>query len=242
MKLTVSTDDVPLYVKIREAIRSDILQGRLHPGQKIPSEDELAEQYRVSRMTARQGVLELIKEGLLHRKHGVGTFVSYPHFDRDHTHLTNFFESAREQGIEASSTVLKIEILSAQEKVAKELALKEGDRVICIRTLREVNHTPVTVHDSYIPHSLFHDLIHENLENVHLWDVMEKYGVRVKRAIQKLEARGAPVDIARLLQIKVGAPILYKERKILAEDGTPVEFTYCYNRGDMYSLTVAMER
>lgn len=238
----LTTEGVPLYVKIREALRADILQGKLHPGQKIPSEDELADLYRVSRMTVRQGILELIKEGLLHRKHGVGTFVSYPHFDRDHTRLTNFFESAREQGIDASSTVLKIEISPAPEKIAQELRLSPDESVICIRTLRFVNQTPVTVHDSYLPHRLFAEIIHENLENVHLWDVMEKYGYRVKRAIQKLEARPASAEIAKLLDIKPHSPILYKERKILAEDGTAVEFTYCYNRGDMYSLTVSMER
>ncbi|MFN3309015.1 MAG: GntR family transcriptional regulator [Anaerolineales bacterium] len=242
MKTLLSTEGVPLYVKIRETLRAEILQGKLHPGQKIPSEDELADQYRVSRMTVRQGILELIKEGLLYRRQGVGTFVSYPHFDRDHTRLTNFFESAREQGIDASSTVLRIEISPATEKIAKELLLKPGENVICIRTLRYVNQTPVTVHDSYLPQRLFADILHENLENVHLWDVMEKYGYRVKRAIQKLEARPASIEIARLLEIKPGSPILYKERKILATDGTPVEFTYCYNRGDMYSLTVAMER
>lgn len=235
-------EGVPLYVKIREALRAEILQGKLHPGQKIPSENELAQQYRVSRMTVRQGILDLIKEGLLHRKQGVGTFVSYPHFDRDHTRLTNFFESAREQGIDASSTVLKIEISPAPEKVARELLLQPGESVICIRTLRFANQTPVTVHDSYLPHRLFPEIIHEKLENVHLWDVMEKFGYRVKRAIQKLEARPASGEIARLLDIKPGSPILYKERKILATDGTAVEFTYCYNRGDMYSLTVAMER
>ncbi|GAB4481450.1 MAG: phosphonate metabolism transcriptional regulator PhnF [Anaerolineales bacterium] len=242
MNKILSTEGVPLYVQIREAIRAEILQGNLHPGQKLPSEDELADQYHVSRMTVRQGVLDLIKEGLLHRKHGVGTFVSYPHFDRDHTRLTNFFESAREQGIEASSTVLKIEISPASERIAEELRIGVGDTVICIRTLRFVNQTPVTVHDSYLPHRLFAEIVHEKLENVHLWDVMEKYGYRVKRAIQKLEARPASTEIAKLLDIKPGSPILYKERKILAEDGTTVEFTYCYNRGDMYSLTVAMER
>ncbi|MCS6907504.1 MAG: GntR family transcriptional regulator [Anaerolineales bacterium] len=242
MSSILTTEGVPLYVKIREGIRSDILQGRLQPGQKIPSEEELAEQYRVSRMTVRQGILDLIKEGLLHRKRGVGTFVSYPHFDRDHTRLTNFFESAREQGIEASSVVLKIEILAAPEKVAKHLRLEPGGSVICIRTLRYVNHTPVTVHDSFLPHRLFAGIIHEGLENVHLWDVMEKYGFQVKRALQKLEAKPAAGEIAKLLGVKPGYPILYKERTVFSTDGTPVEFTYCYNRGDMYSLTVAMER
>jgi GntR family transcriptional regulator len=72
--------------------------------------------------------------------------------------------------------------------------------------------------------------------------LFENLGVRVKNAVQRVEARGADQEIARLMQTEVGAPILYKERTVFADDGTPVEFTYCYNRGDMYSLTVTLNR
>jgi GntR family transcriptional regulator len=64
----------------------------------------------------------------------------------------------------------------------------------------------------------------------------------VKRAVQKIEARDADEEMAQLLGIEIGGPILYKERTVYAEDGTPVEFTYCYNRGDTYSLTIALSR
>ena len=67
-------------------------------------------------------------------------------------------------------------------------------------------------------------------------------GYRVKSAVQKLEAREADEELAQLMEIEEGAPILYKERTVYADDGTPVEFTYCYNRGDRYSLTVTLYR
>jgi len=101
---------------------------------------------------------------------------------------------------------------------------------------------PITVHDAYVPHLLFAYILDENLEVQHLWTLFEKRGYKVKRAIQRLEAREATKDIAHLMKIKEGAPILFKERTVYADDGTPVEFTYCYNRGDIYSLTVALER
>jgi GntR family transcriptional regulator len=104
------------------------------------------------------------------------------------------------------------------------------------------NDVPITVHDAHLPHALFAGIITENLEAQHLWTLFEKCGYKVKRAIQKLEAREATKDVARLMKIKEGAPVLFKERTVYATDGTPVEFTYCYNRGDMYSLTVALER
>jgi GntR family transcriptional regulator, N-acetylglucosamine utilization regulator len=82
----------------------------------------------------------------------------------------------------------------------------------------------------------------EDLEANHLWDIFESYGYPVKRAIQHLEAREADEEIAQLLEIDEGFPILYKERVVFIDDGTPVEFTYCYNRGDRYSLTIVLNR
>ncbi len=85
-------------------------------------------------------------------------------------------------------------------------------------------------------------MLKRNFEQVQLWTHMEDYGYRVKRAVQKIEAREADEALAQLLCIDVRSPILYKERTVYAEDGTPVEFTYCYNRGDTYSLTVVLSR
>jgi GntR family transcriptional regulator len=221
------------------------LEGEYQSGQKLPSEDEIASQFSVSRMTVRQGVTDLIDEGLLYRRHGVGTFVAYPHVERDHTRLTNFFESSSEEGIKASAIILDLDVLPAKDRVARALSIAEGDRVIRIKTLRFADEVPVTVHDAYLPYGLFAKLLDEDrktLESKHLWTYMEKMGYRVKSAVQHLQAREADEELARLMVIEEGAPILYKERTVYADDGTPVEFTYCYNRGDRYSLTVTLFR
>ena len=239
------TEGIPLYVRIRESLREMIAEGELERGQKLPSEDELAAQYGVSRMTVRQGITDLIEEGLLYRRHGIGTFVTLPHVERDHTRLTNFFESSSTKGINARACILDIQVVSAKHKVATALSIQEGDPVIRIRTLRYADEIPVTVHDAHIPHALFAQLLNEDLralEAQHLWTLLESYGYRVKSAVQKLEAREADEELARLMEIEEGAPILYKERTVYADDGTPVEFTYCYNRGDRYSLTVVLYR
>jgi GntR family transcriptional regulator len=235
-------EGIPLYVQIRKSLREDILNKVLMPGQKIPSEDELAAQFGVSRMTVRQGISDLIDEGLLYRRHGVGTFVAQPHLERDHTRLTSFVESARQEGLDTNVRVLIADILPAKLKVARSLSLGEGDLVVRVKTLRYVASLPVTVHDAYVPYKLFPQLLQEDLEANLLWEIFESYGFRVKRALQRLEAREADEEIAQLLEMDEGAPILYKERTVFLDDGTPVEFTYCYNRGDRYKLTVVLDR
>lgn len=240
-----STEGIPRYVKIRESLRAQILSGELERGQKLPSEDELAVQYGVSRMTVRQGISELIDDGLLYRRHGVGTFVSFPHIERDHSRLSNFFDNSNLQGIHAKATILEIELVPANAKIAHALVLETGEPVIRIKTLRQADDIIITLHDAYIPHRLFPELLNKDAEILdvqNLWSRFEKSGYPVNRAVQKLEAQLADQDLADLLQIKSGAPILYKERTVYADDGTPVEFTYCYNRGDLYSLTVTLNR
>lgn len=236
------SEGIPLYIQIRRTLREEITNKTLVPGQKLPSEDELALRFGVSRMTLRQGISDLIDEGLLYRRHGVGTFVALPHLDRDHTRLTSYLESARQEGLEVQVQVLAAEVLPAKRKVALELKIEEGELVIRVKTLRFIAGEPVTLHDAYIPYKLFPQLLQEDLKHKHLWDIFESYGVRVKRAVQRLEAREADEECAALLRVDEGFPILYKERTVYLDNGTPVEFTYCFNRGDRYRLTVVLDR
>jgi len=238
----IRSEGIPIYVQIREALRAEITREVLKRGEKLPSENELASQFKVSRMTIRESIEDLVDEGLIYRRHGVGTFVAYPHLQRDHTRLTSFFDKAESDGVHVRATLLNKDVLSAKPKIAQALDIPVGSKVIRVKTLRFVDNVPITVHDAYVPHELFACILNENLEVQHLWTLFEKSGHKVKRAIQRLEAREATKDIAHLMKIKEGAPILFKERTVYADDGTPVEFTYCYNRGDIYSLTVALER
>jgi GntR family transcriptional regulator len=242
MAVLVRTGGAPVYVQIRETLRGDITGGVLKRGEQLPSENDLAARFSVSRMTVRESIGDLVDEGLLYRRHGVGTFVAYPHLQRDHTRLTSFFDKAEDEGIEARASLLCMEIVPAKPRVAEALDIQAGSRVISVKTLRYANDVPITVHDAYLPHKLFASIAKADLEVQHLWKLFEACGYRVKRAVQKLEAREADKEVARLLKIRLGAPILFKERTVYATDGTPVEFTYCYNRGDIYSLTVALER
>ena len=213
----------------------------LVPGQKLPSEDELAARFGVSRMTVRQGIGDLIDAGTLYRRHGVGTFVARPHVERDHSRLA-VVEDAQAPGPEVNVQLMIADILPAKLKVAHSLSIPEGDFVVRVKTLRKVDNIPITLHDAYVPYELCPQLLMEDLEAQHLWTLYEALGLPVKRAVQRVEAREADEGIARLLEMDEGQPILYKERVIYLDDGRPIEFTYCYNRGDRYSLTVTLTR
>jgi GntR family transcriptional regulator len=234
------TEGVALYVQIRETLREQIRQGQLVPGQKLPAEDELAAQFGVSRMTVRQGISDLIDEGVLYRRRGVGTFVAQFHVERDHNRLTNFLETAEAEGFAAEVRLLAREIIPARLMVARALALQETEPVIRIQTLRLANGVPMTFYDEYVPYKLCPELFQQDMHARPAWQVLEQHGYVIRRAVQRIEARLADAEIADLLDTEENAPILYKHRVIYAEDGTPVELILCHNRGDSYTVKMTL--
>ncbi|HMR64418.1 MAG TPA: GntR family transcriptional regulator [Anaerolineae bacterium] len=236
------TEGVALYVQVREILRDQIKTGVLKPGQKLPAEDELATQFGVSRMTVRQGISDLSDEGVLYRRRGIGTFVTQFHVERDHNRLTDFLETARAEGFEAEVRLLSREVVPAKLMVAKALALQETEPVIRIQTLRLANDVPMTIYDEYVPYKMCPELLTEDLRSRPAWQILETYGYVIKRAVQRIEARAADEDVASVLNIEEGAPILFKNRIISAEDGTPVELILCHNRGDSYSAKMILVR
>ncbi|NLB71878.1 MAG: GntR family transcriptional regulator [Chloroflexi bacterium] len=239
MATNTSTTALPQYVRIRESLRERIDQGEFRRGEKLPSEEELSTFYGVSRMTLRQSMSDLVDEGLLYRKHGIGTFVALQHFARDHSHLQNFFETSRLNGLSVDEKILEMDVIPARFQVAKALGLDEGEQVIHLKTLRIVEGNPVTIHEAYFSHEKFSNFTESNVDTLSK-DLLAYYqscGFKVRRGVQRIDARSAEPEVAQLLEIDECAPVRYKERTLYTEEGIPVEFLNCYNRGDLYSVT-----
>jgi len=233
---------VALYAQVRETLRNRIADGSYQPGERLPAEEALTAEFGVSRMTVRQGISDLLDEGLLYRKRGIGTFVAQRHVHRDHNRLTTFFDSAESENFVAKIVVLKQEVSLSRHLVARSLNMVEGEPVIHIKTLRYADGLPITLHDEFIPYKLCPDILHQDFTQILSWEALERCGFRVKHAVQKIEALPADQETAELLETEIGDPLLCKERTVVAEDGTPLEFALCYNRGDRYSLTMTLTR
>src|SRR5919107_2932451 len=126
---------IPKYYQLKEIIRGRIESGELEKGELIPPERELCEMYGISRMTARQAVMELVNEGLLYREQGKGTFVAGKKIQQETARLTSFTQDMRERGMEASSVVLEFEVESAGPVVSRMLRIAPGAKIIRLRRL-----------------------------------------------------------------------------------------------------------
>jgi GntR family transcriptional regulator len=141
----------PLYVQIKDLLRSRILDGTYQPHQQLPSEAEMIAAFHVSRITVRQALGDLENEGLIFRLHGKGSFVSKPKAFQDLGRLQGFGEAMRQMGYETFSRVLSIRNVTPSSQVREHLKLGKRAHVTELRRLRFLNREPISLDISYLP-------------------------------------------------------------------------------------------
>jgi GntR family transcriptional regulator len=228
-------DPVPLYHQLAEEIREQIESRKLLPGECMPSQQELARQYRVSYMTVRHAVGELVRQGLLEARQGVGTFVALPKIDYDLRRLTGFTEDMRARGMTPHARLLDLALESARERIAQKLQIRPGDKTVHVARLRYSGDMPAVLDDSYLPSSLCPGLQNEDLEHTSLYGLLEgSYGLVLDHSLQVIETTGANPYEAELLGVPVGAAMMLVRGVTYLVDGRPVEYFKNVYRGDRF--------
>lgn len=230
----VRTPGTTVHGQIEDWLAEMISAGRLAPGDRMPTEHDLAGWLDVSRMTLRHALASLARRGLVIRVVGRrgGTFVAEPKLEQDRTTLTGFSEQLRRHGMVAGARVLSATERPAGPVTAAALELADGDPVFEVRRVRLGDGRPIGLEHSVFPAALFPDLLGCRLDGS-LYQLLEdSYGLRPCRARESLEPVIAGVREAEALEVREGAPLLQVERTAYAQAGQPVEFARDLFRGD----------
>jgi len=214
--------------------------GEWRPGDQIPTEDEMCEQYQVSKITVKQAIAQLAQEGLLYRHQGKGTFVCSPKIEQGPTQLASFSEQMRQRGQRPGGVLLSCEETPASKKVAAQLRIPAGTPVIQIKRLRLADDEPMGIQTSHIPLSRCPQLCAEDVGNGSLYELLDKHGLRPVSAVERYEAVLSVDDEARLLNVAPGAPVFLVERTAYDRSGVAIEYVRSVMRGDRYAVTVAL--
>jgi GntR family transcriptional regulator len=234
---------VPRYHQLKEIIREQIVGGDLKPGDVIPSERELSERYGVSRMTARQSIVELTNEGLLYRRQGKGTFVAWPKIAQQLTALTGFTEDIRARGQRPGTRVLEVGMVPVDGAAALRLQVPTGQRVVRIYRARLADDEPLALEQSLISFFGCEKLLDVDLVGTSLYGLLEsQFGLPPIEADQELEAGLATTEHAGLLGIAVGSPVLLLRRTTYTERRQPIEYAESVYRGDKYAFHTRLLR
>jgi GntR family transcriptional regulator len=233
----------PLYARLRDELRAGILDGRLEAHAKLPSESEMTQAYGVSRITVRQALSDLQKEGLIVRLQGKGAFVSQPRAAQQLNRLEGLAESLAAQGQAVHSKRLSMKAVRAPADVASALALVPRTQVHQLTTLRYLDRQPLSVNVSHFIPGLGERIARIDLSGRDLIDVLERdLRQRVGRADVEIRAEPMPAREAKLLQVKEGVPALRVVRLIRAEDGAPLQTETAVYRADIFSYRLSLSR
>ena len=207
------------------------------PSQLVPSENELSKTYGISRMTARSVLMTLVKEGLIYRVQGKGTYVSQPKISTTSPAYVGIREQLEKQGYSITTQVINYEIIEAPKRVAEALNLSPKAQIIHIKRVRYANEEPVSIHESYLPYALCHDFDKSQIVTTQLCNILENnYGLISTRVHETLESVIAIRDESELLRIDKGYPLLLLNDINYNSAGVPFEFSKIVFRGDKIKL------
>lgn len=226
----------PLYQQLMSRLKNDIVAGVYPAGARIPSEQVLCDTYRVSRVTVRKAMLDLVQEGMLVRRQGKGTFVACERIQRDLQQITSFSQACRQMGHKAASRLISAEVTPAVGDDAERLGLPEDSLLVEICRLRLCDGEPVMLEINRYPER-YAFLLEEDAEQP-LYEVLARHGLKPSSAVHDIALGHATPLVSRHLCCAQGDALLLLDELVLDQHGEPLHLSRQWIRGDKYTFRI----
>jgi GntR family transcriptional regulator len=232
---------MPVYYQIMHTIKGWIISKEFNAGQKLPSENELAEKFGVSRLTVRQAIAQLSREGFINSRRGEGTFVTGDEnlINSVSLEFRGFMDDLFfHQMVKTKIKSVSIDRVTASAPVKEKLDLTDKEsEVIEIRRVQILRDGVFSYIVNYLPPEIGSRITAEQLYERTLLSILEKdLKIRFTEAIQTIEASFATQDMAKELGIPSGSPVLVAERVMYTTNHKPVEVYQASYRGDLHKF------
>jgi GntR family transcriptional regulator len=231
---------VPLWFQIAQHLEQAIASETLPQGSLLDNEIVMAERLGISRPTMRRAMEQLVDQGLVVRRRGIGTRVVQPKVRRP-LELTSLYDDLSSSGQKPATTLLRFEIVGADAEVAGRLRIAEGDPVVHLERLRTARDQPIARMTNFLPADVV-TFEADALETTGLYELLGRSGVHLHSATQTVGARPATAAEARQLGEARGAALLTMERETLDEHGTTVEYASHLYAASRYSFEINLVR
>lgn len=229
---------VPRYHQIAQALRDRIRAGRAAPGERLDNQRSLARDFGVTLMTLRQALEVLERDGLITRRHGLGTFVASPSVDYDILHFRAFAGDLTAVGEDVTTRFLRAQFARADRGAARELGLGPGARVFVLERLRLVDGHPTSFQASHLPAALGVEVAKADLAVTPLHHVLAfKVGIEITGARETVSAETLPARAARELGCAPGVPCFRSDRVSTDAESRPVVYDRVFIPGDRFRIT-----
>lgn len=239
----ISRQGMPLYLQLENILREKISSGYFKPGDALPSDKGLVQDYHVSRVTVRKALLKLVDKGLIKRIKGKGTFVAKINLPFNPPKFTGSIDDLISMGIMTSTKIIDFGLTQATGKVRENLELPENQNVLRVERLRLAQGSPFSYIINYVPKHIGEQIRPKDLVVKPLLQILEDdLNIKLAEANQRIEATIADSYVAQLLEIHAGDPLLRIERTIFDHNHIAVEYVTVLYRADRYYYTSKLER
>lgn len=235
--MKLNRDHIPLYFKLQQILREKILSGKITPEESLPTENELCNEYGVSRTTVRQAFTALFNEGLVLRIPGKGTFINKPDTTQKVVHS---FQTTG--GLLESSNFAKLDkkiyhrgLVTPSARISNLLRLEQGKKIFRLTGTRYQNNKPICFFITNISSEHAHYFRGRRLDTEAMLTVMEQeLGLSINKVRQTFRAAKADKCVAGHLLIKKDEPVLELEQIYFIYNGMPIEVGINYFHADQY--------
>jgi GntR family transcriptional regulator len=229
---------VPRYHQIAQTLRARIAASRHGPGERLDNQRKLAREFGVTLMTLRQALDLLERDGLIARRHGLGTFVTRPAIDYDILQLRALAGDLSALGEDVATRFLRSHFVAAERQVAEPLGVPERAVVFLLERLRLVDGDPMSVQTSYLPAALGEEISKADLAVTPLRQVLtHKLGIEIRAARETVSAVPLPRWAARELGCRPGIAAFRSDRVSVDPDGVAVVYDRVFIPGDRFRIT-----
>ena len=231
------------HSQISQWLREQIDKGVYEVDEKLPSENELAKKFDVSRVTIRRALQSLESDSIIYRCQGLGSFVSDERASHNLIKLTDFNEDMAKAGLEPSSIVKKFEMVEAPDWLEPILNLASHSKVLQIDRLRLGDGEPVAFDSTWLP-VLYGQLLDEKaLDKTTIYSFLEEnYEIPVVRGCYKLSAEIADGTLSEVLNIDLKSPLFVIDRISYTIGEKPLYYQKRHYRNDKVVYQMTLER
>lgn len=241
----MKASSTPLYIEITQDLASRIEGGEFRRGDKLPTEQQLTQQYHVSRVTIRQAVQQLAEKGYIKKVQGSGSHVLYSPqklmMNRS-AQILSYSEELRQRGKRASYRVITFELQDASAELCAHLDLQNETRVYYYERILSSDETPYCYEEGYMPYCYFPDLSATHLEHSKLDYVENIKGIEIDYSHQVVQAILPDDRMMHLLQLDERKPLLRNHHVTYAMSGKPIFFTINVFDTDAYQANYIKKR
>jgi len=231
----------PLYLQIKNHLTQKIENSFWPEESMIPTENELCKEYGVSKITIREAIKLLVKDGKLVRTAGKGTFVMRQKLEQKLNRFFSFSNWAKQNGLVPASRILRVETTDCDKHIAGHLCISEKSKVVKIERMRLGDEEPLMLETIWLPEALFPDLHLKDLSNIPLNTILaEEYETLIVKAVESIEPGLTDEYIAKLLGVEKDMPILHVEHSAFTVSEKIIYFVSSYYRGDRVKFTIEL--